>query len=82
MSHMYTQTRIIIGNRQGIPGSDTPRLPHDSGYSGNNRHCCAWEQIRPALYIIASILEGCCKADGSAIRELADESKMPYNRGE
>ena len=64
-------------------GSNPSNSPNNGGGDSNNRHASAWEQIYPALMMVADCFEeigGCSQA--AAIRGLAADSKMNLNRGE
>lgn len=70
-------------NTDNGSGSNPPNSPNNGGGDANNRHASAWEQIYPALMMVADCFEeigGCSQA--SAIRSLAEQSKMNLNRGE
>ena len=76
----YTGVSI---NKENGSGSAPSNSPNVGGGGGNNRHAAAWEQVAPALKLLAQCIEqlgGC--SDVSTIIALADDSLMPLNRGE
>lgn len=82
MGDQYTDTAIDIVSRSGSAGGGGPRLPGEGGGGGANRHCCAWEQIKPAIDLICDCLETWGCPNTAQIRQLAQESIMHKNRGE
>lgn len=80
MGNSYASTVIDIGTGIGSAGGGGPRRPDPNGGNGSNRHACAWEQIKEALYLIADCMDnvGC---SGDPVRQLADESQMQSFRG-
>ena len=70
-------------NKENGSGSAPSNPPNTGGGGSSNRHAAAWEQVAPALKLLAQCIEqlgGC--SDVSSVIALADASKMPLNKGE
>lgn len=73
------QTNVETGT-----GSNPTNSPNTGGGGASNRHCAAWEETHEAIIKLAeciALLAGECP-EHSNIIELANQAKMPRNRGE
>jgi hypothetical protein len=64
-------------------GSNPVNLENLGGGNQNNRHAAAWEEVCPALIMLADCIEqiaGCSNTD--SVKALAQQAKMLLTRGE
>lgn len=85
MPMTYGDITTNLNSGTGTIGNSSPRVPGDNI---SNRHCCAYEQICPAIVALADAIDIIAAKVGADVssyttnaRELASESIMQMNRG-
>jgi len=76
---MYNGVQIDLADGSASSGSNSPNT---GGGGSANRHCTAWEQVKPAIELICECLSVLGCSNVPEILQLIEQSRMPLNRGE